>query len=227
MQIPATLTIGRKKENAGNNTTTPWGNYTARPALPKTNQKGKRSARNSKNSRREESKQANQQKKLEYDTERKTMITVENGLRALKIASLNPDSMREATTQQEIVKGLAGNRIHIAEIQETHITQERSFLQDYCRIITEAADKNEATGVVGGWTSIMIRASAHHHIAQITRHIIRVLRVTLDQDKSKMPLHVISTYAPHNGHTEEERQRRWGDVKIIRNKTCKRRLLIW
>ena len=34
------------------------------------------------------------QTRIEYATERKTMISMENGLRTLNIASLNPDSMR-------------------------------------------------------------------------------------------------------------------------------------
>ena len=44
-------------------------------------------------------------KQLEYATHRKTLIIIMgNGLRTLNIASLNPDSMRERETQQEIVK---------------------------------------------------------------------------------------------------------------------------
>ena len=67
-------------------------------------------------------------KQLEYAAEWKTMISMENGLRTLNIASLNPDSMRETATQQEIVNGLTKNKIHIAEIQETHITQDKSYV---------------------------------------------------------------------------------------------------
>ena len=74
--------------------------------------------------KKEHRKRKARQKKLEYAAERKTMIIMENGIRTINIASPNQDSMREATTQQEIVKGLAGNRIHIAAIKETHITQD-------------------------------------------------------------------------------------------------------
>ena len=80
------------------------------------------------------------------------MIRMENGLRALNIASLDPDSMREreATTHREIAKGLTRNRIHIAEVQEKHITKARSYLMGNYRIIEAVADKNEAAGTVSG-----------------------------------------------------------------------------
>ena len=90
-------------------------------------------------------KKENKKKQLEYATERKTMIS--NGLRTLNIAILNPDSMREAT-MKEIIKGLARNRIHIAEIQETNITKDRSYIMGNYKIITAAADKNDTTGIV-------------------------------------------------------------------------------
>ena len=60
------------------------------------------------------------QKQVEYTEERKTLISMENGLRTLNIASLNPDSMKEKETRQEIINHLARNKIHIAVIQETH-----------------------------------------------------------------------------------------------------------
>ena len=49
----------------------------------------------------------------------------------------------------------------------------------------------------------------------------------MDQEKATMPIHVISTYAPHSGHKEETRRRRWQDVNELLNKTCKRHLIIW
>ena len=71
---------------------------------------------------------------------------MENGLRTLNIAGLDPDSMRETATQQEIVNGLTKNKIHIAEIQETHITRDKIYMMGNYRI-TAAADKIEATGI--------------------------------------------------------------------------------
>ena len=46
------------------------------------------------------------QKQLEYPTRRKTLISMENRLRTLNIASLNPDSMRGKEMQREIIKNL-------------------------------------------------------------------------------------------------------------------------
>ena len=68
-----------------------------------------------------------QQKQLEFATCGKTLIRMENGLRTLNIASLNPDSMKEKATHQEIIKGLARNKIHLSTIQETHITKDLSY----------------------------------------------------------------------------------------------------
>ena len=165
-------------------------------------------------------------KQLEYAAEWKTMISMENGLRTLNIASLNPDSMRETATQQEIVKGLAKKKIHIAEIQDTHITQDKSYMVDNYRIIT-AANKSEAAGIVTGGAAIMIHERLRQHITQITRQCSRSLRVTLDRSKSKMPIRVISTYAPHNGRTEVERRQQWEDVASLLSTTSVRHLTIW
>ena len=72
---------------------------------------------------------------------RKTLTSMENGLRTLNIASLNPDSMKEATTQQEIINELTKNKIHIAMIQETHIAKDLNYIMGNYRIITSAAEK--------------------------------------------------------------------------------------
>ena len=138
---------------------------------------------------------------------------MENELRTLNIACLNPDSMGEATMQQEIVKCLARNQTHIAATQETHILQDRRYLLGNYGIITSSADISEGKGGVSGGTAITIHESMQQHTPQITRQSSRVLRVTMGHSASKMPIRIISTYAPRNGHIEEERSRRWKDVK--------------
>ena len=65
----------------------------------------KKIARQEKNNKREE-KHKEETKQIEYNPERKTLINMENGLRTLNIASLNPDSFKEETTRQEIINGL-------------------------------------------------------------------------------------------------------------------------
>ena len=37
----------------------------------------------------------------------------------------------------------------------------------------------------------------------------------------------LTTYAPHNGHTGEDRKQQWVEVKEIMNKTCKRQTILW
>ena len=151
---------------------------------------------------------------------------MENGLRTMNVASLNPDSMKEERMQRDIIKDLARNKIHIAEIQETHITQYSGYLLDNYMINTASATKSAETGLVQGGTEIMINASAHQYITQIARQRSRVLRVTLDRYKSEMPIHILSTYAPHNGRAEAERRQHWGEVNEILNRTCKRHMII-
>ena len=138
---------------------------------------------------------------------------MENGLRTMNIASLSPDSIKEELTQRDIIKDLTRNEIHIAGIQETHIIQGRDYLLDNYRIIPAEATKRAETGAVQGGSAIMIQESIHQYITQITRQSSRVLRVTPDRYKSKMQIHILATYAPHNGHAAAERRHRWGEVK--------------
>ena len=160
-------------------------------------------------------------------TTRKTLISMEGGLRTLNIASLNPDSMKETTIQQEIINGLTKNKMHIAMIQETHIAKDLNYMIDNYRIITSAAEKNKETGVITGGTAIMIHESIQQNVIQIKRQSSRSLRVTLEQAKATMPIQVISTYAPQSGHKEETRQQHWNDANELLNKTSKQHLIIW
>merc|ERR1712112_250354 len=81
--------------------------------------------------------------------------------------------------------------------------------------------------VVTGGTAVMIHESIRQNIIQIKRQSSRAIMVTIDQDKAIMPIHVISTYAPHIGHNEETRQQHWQDVQELLNKTSKQHLIIW
>ena len=73
----------------------------------------------------------------------------------------------------------------------------------------------------------MIREIIHQNISKIARKSGRSIRVTLERAESKMPIRIISTYAPRNGHTEEAKRKHWGDVQELLNKTCERHLIIW
>ena len=82
-------------------------------------------------------------KQLAYESERKTLIEMGNGIRAVNISSLTTGSMREEKTHRDIIKNLASNKIHISPIQETHITQDRDNHRDNYRVIAEAATEKE------------------------------------------------------------------------------------
>ena len=152
---------------------------------------------------------------------------MENGLRTLNIASLNPDLMKGKETQQEIINNLTRNKIQIAMIQETHIVTDLSYMMDNYRVITTAAEKHKETGTVTGGTAILIHESLQQNITQITRRRSRAMRVTLGHFKAKMPIHILPTYAPHNGYSEEIKNQHWENVQELLNKTCKRHLIIW
>ena len=109
---------------------------------------------------------------------------MEDGLRTLNIASLNPDTMKETEMQQGIINELTKNKIHIAMIQETHISKDLNYKMDNYRIITSAAEKNKETGVITGGTAILIHESIQQNIIQIKRQSIRAIRITLGQEKS-------------------------------------------
>ena len=150
-----------------------------------------------------------------------------NGLRTMNIASLNPDSTKEGQMRRDISKNLTRNKLHVAAIQETHMTQDRDYLIGNYRVITASTTKREETGVAHGGTAIMIHASMEKYITQIARQSSRVGQVTTGRKNSKMPIDILTTYAPHTGHTEADRNQRWGEVKEIMNKTCKRHMVTW
>ena len=151
------------------------------------------------------------QKHLDYATESKPRISMAKGLRTLNISSLNPDSMRGKEMRREIGKGLTENKIRLSTIQGAHITRDFNYLVGNYRVITSAGDKNNETGIATGGAAIMIHGSLQQNITQITRQSGRYIRVTLDRAKSKMPIHIIPTFAPRNGHTEGAKRKRWGD----------------
>lgn len=108
---------------------------------------------------------------------------MENGLSALNIARLKPDSMKESESKQEIVNILTKNKIHLATAQETHITTYLSYVMGNYRIMTSAAEKHKATGITTGGTAIIIHESLQKNITQIKRQSGRALRATLGHSK--------------------------------------------
>ena len=172
--------------------------------------------------------QKTKQKQLARENERKTLIKMQNAIRTMNTASLNPDSVKEEEqTHRDITKDLDRGKIHISAIEETHIAQGRRYLLENYRVATESATHPEKAGVVKGGTAVAIRESAKQHIAQIARQRSRVLRATLDRKNSRMPIQIISIYAPRNGHTEEDRRQHWEEVNEILTNTCKRHMIIW
>ena len=80
------------------------------------------------------------------------------GLRTLNIASLNPDSTKATTIQQEIIKELTIDKIHIPMIQEALIAKDLNYMMDSYRIITSEGKRKE-TGVITGGPEVMINES--------------------------------------------------------------------
>ena len=88
-----------------------------------------------------------------YGQERNAIIKMENGIRALNVARLNPGSVKAEQARRDIIKNLARNKIHIAAIQETRITKDRDYIMGNYRVLTEAATEKDKTGVVQGDTN--------------------------------------------------------------------------
>ena len=55
----------------------------------------------------------------------------------------------------------------------------------------------------------------------------RAIRVTMGHENPNMPIHIISTYSPRNGHAAEEKKNQRNDVKELINETRKRHMIIW
>ena len=81
---------------------------------------------------------------------------MDDGLCAVNISSLNPDSMEEEQTRRDIIKILARSKVNIAAIQETHIIQDRDYLLGNYRSTTSLSAKKEDTVEAHGRTSIML-----------------------------------------------------------------------
>ena len=94
-------------------------------------------------------------------------------------------------------------------------------------IITAEAAKKATAGIVQGGVAIMIHGSMAPYITQAARQSGRAIRVTMDRENPNTPTHIMSTYAPHNGHTAEDKGKHWGDVKGLIDKTFKRLRAIW
>ena len=135
--------------------------------------------------------------------------------------------MKEEQMQRDIINNLTRNKIHIEAIQATHIVKDRDCVVYNYRVIAPSATKRKETGVVQGGTSVMIHESAHQYIAQIARKRRGVTRSTMGQKNSRMPIQILTTYAPQNGHTGEDRRQHCGDVREILDETCKLHMIIW
>ena len=72
----------------------------------------------------------------------------------------------------------------------------------------------------------MIHGRMQKYITKIARQSGRGPRLAIYRENSNVHIQIITTYAPHNGHTEEGRQKHWGEVKEIANKTCKRQMIL-
>ena len=71
---------------------------------PTEHEKSKQTKQSKMITKHEQRKRKQRQKHLAYATERKTLINMENGMRTLRISSLNPDSVKEEQAHRDIMK---------------------------------------------------------------------------------------------------------------------------
>ena len=91
------------------------------------------------------------------------------------------------------------------------------------RVVTAAAEKErEKTGVLQGGTEIIISEITKQYVTKIAIQSSSVDRATIVRKNSNIHIQILTSYAPNNEHTEEDRMHHWGEVKEITKKTCKR-----
>ena len=114
---------------------------------------------------------------------------------------------------------LQRNKIHIAEIQETHIPHDQNYKYNGYRIIASAAtqetyiNKQPTKGLPIAGVAILIHEELEHHIVNIKRTNERIIQVALHSKNSHTPLTILCTYAPHSGKTKMEKKDHWEEVK--------------
>ena len=83
---------------------------------------------------------------------RPTTIAAKTGRKTLTIESTNPDNLINTQKLQDILHELM-QKIHISEIQETHIPQDQNSKLNGYRVIRTAAEKeNKSTNRKNGTT---------------------------------------------------------------------------
>ena len=92
---------------------------------------------------------------------------MEDRLRAINIASVNPDSTKVEQTQWGIITNLTRNITKIEAIQETHIAQGIKYTMEKYRAITVAAVKKDTDAIAQGGVAIAIHESAKPYITHI------------------------------------------------------------
>ena len=130
--------------------------------------------------------------------------------------------MRGKEMHRAIIKGLTKNKIYLEAVQEANITRDSNYMMGNYRI-TASEDKNEETGIATGGTAIMEHESMKQHITQIARQSGRALRVTLGHAESKIPIHIISTYAPRKSAAQQtQKGERDIDGQTLKNYAARR-----
>ena len=120
-----------------------------------------------------------------FAAERKRSTTLSNkpGYRALSILTLEPDNFIPNERQGDIMRERHRNRIRIAAIQETHIPQCQSYVENGYRAITTAERKTNSANIIKGMyqggVSILVREDMQRQIKQIGRIGRGILKIIL------------------------------------------------
>ena len=68
-------------------------------------------------------KEKSNQKQLSYEDDRKTLIKMENGMRAMNVSILNPTSAEDGEMHRDIAREIKRRKLQIASIQDTHTSR--------------------------------------------------------------------------------------------------------
>ena len=117
------------------------------------------------------------------------------------------------------------NKIHIAAVQETHITKDKSYMMDNYRIITAAASRSKQKEYPqGGCNRDTRKPTAAHNANHKTEHAIATSnpRSWRTKNAHSCSCDVCASQRTHGGRKTTA----LGDVKELRSKTWKRHLVI-
>jgi len=158
------------------------------------------------------------------------------GLKTLNVITANPDTLARNNNLENLITRMNREQIHVACIQETHLNRHiDKWIQNY-RFINAPAERdlegrtNGGTPFVGG-VAVLIEEQLAQHIQHVKWEGGRILSITIDaldrEHKNRIPITIVTTYAPHSKYRTKERVEHWNRVNEWLSNIPQRHFVIW